>query len=91
MTVGDPVLRTGKPLSVELGPGCMGSIFDGTTEFVHSVLWALYCREYMLLLPRRHLLNMSVYWMQFVVFCALYTGLHSLPVSICIVHFNLQL
>lgn len=29
MTVGDPVLRTGKPLSVELGPGILGSIFDG--------------------------------------------------------------
>ena len=29
MTVGDPVLKTGKPLSVELGPGIMGSIFDG--------------------------------------------------------------
>ena len=29
VTVGDPVLRTGKPLSVELGPGIMGSIFDG--------------------------------------------------------------
>ena len=29
MTVGDPVLRTGKPLSVELGPGIMNSIFDG--------------------------------------------------------------
>uniref|UniRef100_UPI00358EDABF V-type proton ATPase catalytic subunit A n=1 Tax=Myxine glutinosa TaxID=7769 RepID=UPI00358EDABF len=29
LTVGDPVLRTGKPLSVELGPGIMGSIFDG--------------------------------------------------------------
>lgn len=28
-TLGDPVLRTGKPLSVELGPGIMGSIFDG--------------------------------------------------------------
>merc|ERR1712013_455980 len=26
---GDPILRTGKPLSVELGPGIMGSIFDG--------------------------------------------------------------
>lgn len=33
MTVGDPVLRTGKPLSVELGPGCMGNIFDGM-EFI---------------------------------------------------------
>lgn len=29
VTVGDPVLRTGKPLSVELGPGIMHSIFDG--------------------------------------------------------------
>ncbi|XP_014667614.1 PREDICTED: V-type proton ATPase catalytic subunit A [Priapulus caudatus] len=29
VTVGDPVLRTGKPLSVELGPGIMDSIFDG--------------------------------------------------------------
>jgi V-type H+-transporting ATPase subunit A len=29
VTVGDPVLRTRKPLSVELGPGILGSIFDG--------------------------------------------------------------
>eukprot|EP01111_Echinosteliopsis_oligospora_P009417 TRINITY_DN274_c0_g1_i1.p1 TRINITY_DN274_c0_g1~~TRINITY_DN274_c0_g1_i1.p1 ORF type:complete len:621 (-),score=188.13 TRINITY_DN274_c0_g1_i1:222-2084(-) len=29
INVGDPVLRTRKPLSVELGPGIMGSIFDG--------------------------------------------------------------
>lgn len=29
VTIGDPVLRTGNPLSVELGPGIMGSIFDG--------------------------------------------------------------
>ncbi|ORY46523.1 V-type ATPase [Rhizoclosmatium globosum] len=29
LTVGDPVLRTGKPLSVELGPGLCGNIFDG--------------------------------------------------------------
>lgn len=29
LTVGDPVLRTGKPLSVELGPGIMNNIFDG--------------------------------------------------------------
>jgi vacuolar-type H+-ATPase catalytic subunit A/Vma1 len=27
--IGDPVLRTGKPLSVELGPGICNSIFDG--------------------------------------------------------------
>lgn len=29
LTVGDQVIRTGKPLSVSLGPGIMGSIFDG--------------------------------------------------------------
>ncbi|KAI9731946.1 MAG: H(+)-transporting V1 sector ATPase subunit A [Cirrosporium novae-zelandiae] len=29
VTVGDPVLRTGKPLSVELGPGLMEAIYDG--------------------------------------------------------------
>ncbi len=30
--VGDPVLRTGKPLSIELGPGIMTSIFDGKKD-----------------------------------------------------------
>lgn len=29
LTVGDPVYRTGKPLSLELGPGIMSEIFDG--------------------------------------------------------------
>ena len=29
VTVGDPVLRSGKPLSVELGPGIMNNIYDG--------------------------------------------------------------
>jgi len=29
ITVGDPVTRTGKPLSVELGPGLMETIYDG--------------------------------------------------------------
>ncbi|EJD53438.1 V-type ATPase [Auricularia subglabra TFB-10046 SS5] len=29
VTVGDPVLRTGKPLSAELGPGLMNNIVDG--------------------------------------------------------------
>lgn len=29
LTVGDPVLKSGKPLSVELGPGIMDTIFDG--------------------------------------------------------------
>ena len=32
LTVGDPVFRTGKPLSVELGPGMMGQIFDGEPQ-----------------------------------------------------------
>lgn len=29
LTVGDPILRTGNPLSVELGPGILETIFDG--------------------------------------------------------------
>ena len=29
LQVGDPVLRTYMPLSVQLGPGIMGNIFDG--------------------------------------------------------------
>ncbi|CCH60946.1 hypothetical protein TBLA_0D04500 [Henningerozyma blattae CBS 6284] len=29
ISVGDPVIRTGKPLSVELGPGLMETIYDG--------------------------------------------------------------
>src|SRR4051812_24021232 len=29
LTVGDPVFRTGKPLSLELGPGIMSEIYDG--------------------------------------------------------------
>lgn len=29
LTSGDPVLRTGRPLCVELGPGLCGNIFDG--------------------------------------------------------------
>lgn len=29
VTVGDPVSRTGKPLSVELGPGLLQNIYDG--------------------------------------------------------------
>ncbi|CAK8677885.1 unnamed protein product [Clavelina lepadiformis] len=29
VTVGDPVLRTGKPLSVELGPGILNNTYDG--------------------------------------------------------------
>lgn len=29
LTVGDPVMRTKEPLSVELGPGILTQIFDG--------------------------------------------------------------
>lgn len=37
VTVGDPVLKTGKPLSVELGPGIMGSIFDGIQRPLETI------------------------------------------------------
>jgi V-type H+-transporting ATPase subunit A len=37
LTVGDPVLRTSKPLSVELGPGIMGNIFDGIQRPLQSI------------------------------------------------------
>uniref|UniRef100_A0A0N5B7H7 H(+)-transporting two-sector ATPase n=1 Tax=Strongyloides papillosus TaxID=174720 RepID=A0A0N5B7H7_STREA len=37
VTIGDPVLRTGKPLSVELGPGIMESIFDGIQRPLEAI------------------------------------------------------
>ncbi|KAK0210407.1 ATP synthase alpha/beta family, nucleotide-binding domain-containing protein [Desarmillaria ectypa] len=37
LTVGDPVLRTGKPLSVELGPGLMGNIVDGIQRPLRAI------------------------------------------------------
>ncbi|TFY78281.1 hypothetical protein EWM64_g5731 [Hericium alpestre] len=37
VTVGDPVLRTGKPLSVELGPGLMGNIVDGIQRPLRAI------------------------------------------------------
>eukprot|EP00010_Vexillifera_abyssalis_P004343 CAMPEP_0201552458 /NCGR_PEP_ID=MMETSP0173_2-20130828/16611_1 /ASSEMBLY_ACC=CAM_ASM_000268 /TAXON_ID=218659 /ORGANISM="Vexillifera sp., Strain DIVA3 564/2" /LENGTH=621 /DNA_ID=CAMNT_0047962951 /DNA_START=78 /DNA_END=1943 /DNA_ORIENTATION=+ len=37
LTVGDPVLRSGQPLSVELGPGIMGDIFDGIQRPLRSI------------------------------------------------------
>jgi len=37
LTVGDPVLRTGKPLSVELGPGIMDNIFDGIQRPLQNI------------------------------------------------------
>ncbi|KAL8838476.1 MAG: hypothetical protein Q9205_006252 [Flavoplaca limonia] len=37
VTVGDPVVRTGKPLSVELGPGLMETIYDGIQRPLKSI------------------------------------------------------
>jgi len=45
LTVGDPVLRTKKPLSVELGPGIMNNIFDGIQrplENIHALSKSIY-------------------------------------------------
>ncbi|CAF0872401.1 unnamed protein product, partial [Didymodactylos carnosus] len=39
VTVGDPILRTGKPLSVELAPGIMSSIFD---ELIYNTTNSIY-------------------------------------------------
>lgn len=38
MTVGDPVLRTGKPLSVELGPGLMTNIYESVSSLWSAAL-----------------------------------------------------
>ena len=49
VTVGDPVLRTGKPLSVELGPGILGSIFDGIQrplKDIHEISQSIYIVSY---------------------------------------------
>lgn len=46
LTVGDPVLRTGKPLSVELGPGIMNNIFDGIQRPLREI-HALYNSIYL--------------------------------------------
>lgn len=37
LQVGDPVARTRKPLSLELGPGIMGNIFDGIQRPLRSI------------------------------------------------------
>jgi len=37
LTVGDPVLRTRKPLSVELGPGILKTIFDGIQRPLETI------------------------------------------------------
>ncbi|WFD45193.1 H(+)-transporting two-sector ATPase [Malassezia psittaci] len=38
VAVGDPVMRTGKPLSVELGPGLMENIYDGIQRPLQSIM-----------------------------------------------------
>jgi len=37
LTLGDPVLRTRKPLSVELGPGILNNIFDGIQRPLEAI------------------------------------------------------
>ena len=37
LTVGDTVARTGRPLSVELGPGLLGQIFDGIQRPLRTI------------------------------------------------------
>lgn len=48
LTVGDPVKRTGQPLSVCLGPGIMGSIFDG----IQRPLKVIYDKTNDIFIPR---------------------------------------
>lgn len=38
LKVGDPVVTTGAPLSVELGPGLIGSIFDGIERPLNTLM-----------------------------------------------------
>jgi V-type H+-transporting ATPase subunit A len=37
LTVGDPVQRTRQPLSVQLGPGIMNTIFDGIQRPLETI------------------------------------------------------
>ena len=37
VTIGDPVIRSGKPLSVELGPGLMENIYDGIQRPLRAI------------------------------------------------------
>eukprot|EP00741_Cyanophora_paradoxa_P010579 tig00020537_g10225.t1 len=43
LMVGDPVLRTAKPLSCELGPGLLGCIFDGIQRPLETI--AKQCKD----------------------------------------------
>lgn len=54
--VGDPVLRSGKPLSVELGPGLMENIYDGIQRPLQGIQeksQSIYIRTYMPVLTQR--------------------------------------
>ncbi|XP_016838670.1 V-type proton ATPase catalytic subunit A-like [Nasonia vitripennis] len=45
LAVGDPVRRTGRPLSIELAPGLLGSIFDGIQrplKDIHEMCGSIY-------------------------------------------------
>ncbi|KAI8633042.1 V-type ATPase [Xylariaceae sp. FL1651] len=48
VTVGDPVQRTGKPLSVELGPGLLHNIYDG----IQRPLEKIYQQSQSIYIPR---------------------------------------
>jgi len=37
LKIGEPVLATGKPLSLKLGPGLMGNMFDGIERPLHKI------------------------------------------------------
>merc|ERR1711998_595016 len=37
LTVGDPVVRTGAPLSVELGPGILENMYDGILRPLEAI------------------------------------------------------
>ena len=38
LTVGDPIVKTGKPLALELGPGILNNIFDGIQRPLERIL-----------------------------------------------------
>lgn len=57
LTVGDPVLKTGSPLSVQLGPGLMEQIFDGIQrplEYIAKISNSVYVPRGIDVLPLNH-------------------------------------
>lgn len=56
LTVGDGIVRTGKPLSVELGPGLLSTIFDGIQRPLKARghdIEAIFCSPYAVILCLR--------------------------------------